>query len=75
MATSSYLSVRASLNRKPDAPYRWLVARNRLNAVLFVDQLSENGLQYRRQSFKMIRGCIACLAVMIILVILLALTD
>jgi hypothetical protein len=45
--TGSYFTIRAVLNIAPGGPRRWTVRLWRLNAVLFPDELSETGQQYR----------------------------
>src|SRR5713101_2750600 len=43
----SYFFLRSCLNRSSDGPRRWLVKMNRFNAILFPDELSPTGQQYR----------------------------
>jgi hypothetical protein len=50
MLISSYFIIRASFNRcRPSQ--RWFVHTNPLNAVLFKDELTPEGLKYMRMFF------------------------
>ena len=73
MMVGSFFLIRASCNRAPSAPYRWMVKYFWLNAVLFPDQLSSIGLKYRRWYLVFLRASLGSGAVMIALVLALAL--
>jgi hypothetical protein len=75
MICGSYHGVRAAYYRRPDAPYRWLVALNPFNAAWFSDQLDEVGLRHRREAFKFQRRAIACMGIVAALGIVLFLTQ
>ncbi|MBB4395943.1 hypothetical protein [Bradyrhizobium sp. ERR14] len=57
-AAGSYFGIRAALNVAPDGPRRWIVKVWRLNAILFPDELSASGQQYR---LRYLRALIAVL--------------
>jgi hypothetical protein len=61
----SYYLIRASLNRAPDAPYRWLVKANGFNAVLFPDQLSDLGKRYRARYLTFLIATICAVTAMV----------
>jgi hypothetical protein len=71
---SAYHTIRAAYCRRTDAPFRWIVALNRINAVLFADQLNEVGLQHRSEAFKYQIRAIVCWVVGAVLVLILFLT-
>ena len=47
-----FFGMRASRHRDPDAPYRFMVDVNPLNAAWFSDQLDEDGLAFQRKAFR-----------------------
>jgi hypothetical protein len=49
LVVGSYFSIRASLNRRRPSR-RWYVHTNPLNAVLFEDELTPQGLAYRAKA-------------------------
>jgi hypothetical protein len=51
MIVGSYFWIRASLNRRRPSQ-RWYVHTNPLNAVLFKDELTPQGLEYRAKAFR-----------------------
>lgn len=51
MIVGSYFWIRASLNRRHPSQ-RWYVHTNPLNAVLFKDELTPLGLEYRARAFR-----------------------
>ena len=70
----SYHGIRAAFCRRPDAPFRWLVALNRFNAAWFPDQLDEYGLDHRRRAFRFQVWALASWGVMAPLALILAFT-
>jgi len=72
---ASYLGVRASANIATGGPHRWIVKVNRLNAVLFADELSPAGQQYRRRYLKATVATVCSIAVLAVLAFALALTK
>jgi hypothetical protein len=52
LIAGSYFWIRASLNRRPGPSQRWYVTGNPLNAVLFRDELTPRGLEYRTKAFR-----------------------
>ena len=62
----AYHAIRALFCRRTDAPFRWIVAINPLNAVLFADQLNEVGLHHRSKAFKYYTRAIACFAIVVL---------
>ena len=51
MIAGSYFWIRACLNRRRPSQ-RWYVYANPLNAVLFKDELTPQGLEYRAKAFR-----------------------
>jgi TRAP-type C4-dicarboxylate transport system permease small subunit len=51
LVVGSYFWIRASLNRRRPSQ-RWYVHTNPLNAVLFKDELTPHGLEYRGKAFR-----------------------
>jgi hypothetical protein len=51
LVVGSYFWIRASLNRRRPSQ-RWFVHTNPLNAVLFEDELTPQGLRYRTKAFR-----------------------
>jgi hypothetical protein len=51
MIVGSYFGIRACLNRRRPSQ-RWYVHTNPLNAVLFKDELTPQGLVYRAKAFR-----------------------
>lgn len=47
----SYFWIRATLNRRRPSQ-RWYVHTNPLNAVLFKDELTPEGIEYRAKAFR-----------------------
>lgn len=74
MFVGSYFGIRASQNRRPDSR-RWLVRANPLNAVLFKDELTPEGLKYRTKAFRMQRIAFISIALFVAGVAILALTE
>ncbi len=70
----SYHGIRAAYCRRPDAPFRWMVALGRFNTAWFADQLNEIGLRHRSQAFKFQRRAIACWTLMAVLWVILFLS-
>jgi hypothetical protein len=52
LVVGSYFWIRASFNRRPGPSQRWYVTGNSLNAVLFEDELTPRGLEYRAKAFR-----------------------
>jgi hypothetical protein len=52
LVVGSYFWIRASFNRHPGLSRRWYVTGNSLNAVLFEDELTPRGLEYRTKAFR-----------------------
>jgi hypothetical protein len=63
MLICSYFSVRASFNRRRPSR-RWYVHANPLNAVLFKDELTSEGLKYRARAFRV--GLLAWIAIAVL---------
>jgi hypothetical protein len=72
--TGTYHMIQAARSRRPDAPYRQIVQLWPLNAVLFADQLDENGLRHRTQAFRSQIKIAWLMGAMIATALLLALT-
>jgi hypothetical protein len=75
MIAGSYYLILASFNRAPDAPYRWLVKANGLNAALFPDQLSDLGKRYRAHYVTFLIAAICSVMAMVTLAAALALSQ
>jgi hypothetical protein len=63
MLTCSYFVIRASFNRRRPSQ-RWFVHTNPLNAVLFKDELTPEGLKYRAKAFRV--GLVAWIAIVVL---------
>src|SRR4051812_32772709 len=66
----SYFWIRASLNRRHPSR-RWYVHANPLNAVLFKDELSPQGLEYRAKAFRAQRISLVSIAILAVASIIL----
>ena len=66
LVVGSYYSIRASLNRRRPSK-RWYVDTNPLNAVLFEDELTPQGLRYRTNAFRALAVAVISLAVSLFL--------
>ena len=72
--TGSYFAIRAILNIGPGSPRRWIVRVWRLNAVLFADELSVIGRQYRTRYLMAAIATVCAGAIWVTLALALALT-
>lgn len=71
----TYFHFRAIANIAAGGPRRWIVKVNRLNAVLFPDELSAIGLQYRASCLRALTACLCFVAVMAATALVLGLTK
>jgi hypothetical protein len=70
-----YFHFRAIANIAAGGPRRWIVKVNRANAVLFPDELSGIGLQYRASCFRALIAGLCFVAVMAATALVLELTK
>jgi len=63
MLACSYFAIRAIFNRRRPSQ-RWFVHANPVNAVLFKDELTPEGLKYRAKAFR--AGLVAWIAMAIL---------
>ena len=75
LIVGSYFGSRAVLNPATEGPRRKIVRLNRLNALLFADELSPIGQVYRARYLKTLRTALCFGTGMVALIILLALTN
>ena len=74
MIVGSYFWIRASINRRRPSQ-RWYVHTNPLNAVLFKDELTPQGLEYRAKAFRAQRIALISLGVLAVASVILDLTK
>jgi hypothetical protein len=67
----TYFHFRAIANIAAGGPRRWIVKVNRLNAILFRDELSPVGLQYRARCIQALTACVCFVVVVAATVIIL----
>jgi hypothetical protein len=72
---ATYFHFRAIANIASGGPRRWIVKVWRLNAILFPDELSPAGLQFRTRCVRAMTVCLWCVAVMATTVLVLGLTK
>ena|SRR5665811_546045 len=72
---ATYFHFRAIANITAGGPRRWIVKMNRLNAVLFPDELSPIGLQYRARCLRALTACLCSTAIMAATALVLGLTK
>jgi hypothetical protein len=75
MIVGSYFWIRASFNRRPGRSQRWYVRVNPLNAVLFKDELTPQGLEYRAKAFRAQRIVFVSIAILVVASTILDLTK
>jgi hypothetical protein len=75
LIVASYFGWRAVLNPAPEGPRRKIVRLNRLNALLFADELSSIGQVYRARHLKTLTIALCFGTGMVALAISLALTN
>jgi hypothetical protein len=73
MIAIAVCAIAAARNRLPAAPRRWIVALNKYNAILYPDQLSANGLEWRARWVRFSWAFFGSLAAFIICLGLIAL--
>ena len=74
MVVGSYFCIRASLNRRRPSRRRYVHA-NPLNAVLFKDELTPQGLEYRAKAFRAQMLTLISIAMLMVTSIILELTK
>ncbi|MET4390956.1 putative membrane protein YedE/YeeE [Bradyrhizobium sp. F1.4.3] len=74
MCVGSYFWIRASVNRRHPSR-RWYVHTNPLNAVLFKDELTPQGLEYREKAFRAHKITLISIAIFTVGSIILDLTK
>src|SRR5258708_39155092 len=72
---ATYFHFRAITNIAAGGPRRWIVKVNRFNALLFLDELSALGLQYRARCLRALTTCLCFVAVMAATALVLGLTK
>ena len=74
MVVGSYFWIRASLNRRRPSR-RWYVHTNPLNAVLFKDELTPQGLEFRAKAFRAQMITLISIATLMVAYIIIELTK
>lgn len=73
MIVGYYFWIRATFNRRPEPSRRWYVTANHMNAALFEDELTPQGLKYRTKAFR--AGRIALISFVVVLALSLFIGD
>ena len=73
MIAIAVCAIAAARNRLPTAPRHWLVELKKYNAILYPDQLSANGLEWRARWVRFSWSFFGSLAAFVICLSLLAL--